>query len=331
MTPIKPSHTPTHKIGAVSSLSGVPTPTLRIWEIRYGTFTPFKTQGNHRLYSDDDVLKATLLKRLTEKGHAISSLSRLSSTELNHLLLLQQSSNDLKSLQTPRNSSISMAVVGVTLAARMESKKFTLEFIDQPIRITDIFTDLQAAQEAIFGEQVEILLIKVNSLDLVSKNQIQQVVKASKALQGIVLYGFGQEHAISALKRDGLIVRRDLIRDADLAELINSRLMIDTSKKALHLAEGALIPPRKYSDAVLLQVSGISSNILCECPRHVAEIITLLAGFEQYSHECLNKSTKDAHLHAHLSSISGSARALFESALEMIAKHEHIELLNENQ
>jgi MerR family transcriptional regulator, light-induced transcriptional regulator len=41
----------------------------------------------------------------------------------------------------------------------------------------------------------------------------------------------------------------------------------------------------------------------------------------------LNKSSKDAHLHAHLSSITGSARALFESALEMIAEHEQIELL----
>ena len=51
-------NSPIHKIGAVSSLSGVPTPTLRIWEIRYGTFTPHKTSGNHRLYSDDDVLKA---------------------------------------------------------------------------------------------------------------------------------------------------------------------------------------------------------------------------------------------------------------------------------
>jgi hypothetical protein len=58
----------------------------------------------------------------------------------------------------------------------------------------------------------------------------------------------------------------------------------------------------------------------------VAEIITQLASFEQYSHECLNKSSEDAHLHAYLSSVSGSARALFERALEMIAQHEGIEL-----
>ena len=87
-----------------------------------------------------------------------------------------------------------------------------------------------------------------------------------------------------------------------------------------------LIPPRKYDDIELMRVASISTDVLCECPKHVSEIITQLASFEQYSHECLNKSTEDAHLHAYLSSVSGSARALFESALEMVAKHEGIQL-----
>ena len=73
-------------------------------------------------------------------------------------------------------------------------------------------------------------------------------------------------------------------------------------------------------------MAGISTNILCECPRHVAEIIAQLASFEQYSQECLNKSSEDAHLHAYLHSVSGSARALFEHALEKVAQHEGLDL-----
>ena len=87
-----------------------------------------------------------------------------------------------------------------------------------------------------------------------------------------------------------------------------------------------LSPPRKYDDIELMRVAGIYTNVLCECPKHVAEIITQLASFEQYSRECLNNSTEDAHLHSYLSTVSGSARALFESALEMVAKHEGIDL-----
>ena len=157
-------NTPIHKIGAVSNLSGVPTPTLRIWEIRYATFTPHKTLGNHRLYTDDDVLKATLLKRLTEQGHAISNIAKLSSHALNNLLQQQQASNQSKSRAATENQSVCLAVVGLTLAGRIESKKFTLSFNNQAIRVTDIFNDLQDALGARFQQKPEILLVKVNSL-----------------------------------------------------------------------------------------------------------------------------------------------------------------------
>jgi hypothetical protein len=128
------------------------------------------------------------------------------------------------------------------------------------------------------------------------------------------------------MKQSGMFVRREPISDSDLADLINSGLFVGVEQKNNGLVVGAPIPPRRFNDAILAKIAGISTNILCECPRHVAEIIAQLASFEQYTHECLNKSSEDAHLHAYLSSVSGSARALFESALEMVAKHEGIEL-----
>ena len=320
-------NTPLHKIGAVSSLSGVPTPTLRVWEVRYATFSPLKTQGQHRLYSDDDVLKATLLKRLTEQGHAISNIANLSSQALNILLMQQQSSNRYQAQTQTEDRTISMAIVGLALAGRIESKKFTLSFNNHEIKVTDIFNDVSDAVGASFQEPTQILLVKTNSLHAGMEVDIHKLAQNCQALQVIVLYNYGQQNIIESMKHSGMIVRREPISDSDLADLINSVLLVGTDQKTTGLVVGALIPQRKYSDATLAKVAGISSNILCECPRHVAEIIAQLASFEQYTHECLNKSSEDAHLHAYLSSVSGSARALFESALEMVAKHEGIELV----
>lgn len=320
-------NTPLHKIGAVSSLSGVPTPTLRVWEVRYATFSPLKTQGQHRLYSDDDVLKATLLKRLTEQGHAISNIANLSSQALNNLLMQQQSSNRYQAQTQTEDRTISMAIVGLALAGRIESKKFTLSFNNHEIKVTDIFNDVSDALGASFQEPTQILLVKTNSLHAGMEVDIHKLAQNCQALQVIVLYNYGQQNIIESMKHAGMIVRREPISDSDLADLINSVLLVGTDQKNTGLVVGALIPQRKYSDATLAKVAGISSNVLCECPRHVAEIIAQLASFEQYTHECLNKSSEDAHLHAYLSSVSGSARALFESALEMVAKHEGIELV----
>jgi DNA-binding transcriptional MerR regulator len=320
-------NTPLHKIGAVSSLSGVPTPTLRVWEVRYATFSPLKTQGQHRLYSDDDVLKATLLKRLTEQGHAISNIANLSSQALNNLLMQQQRSNRYQAQTQTEDRTISMAIVGLALAGRIESKKFTLSFNNHEIKVTDIFNDVPDALGASFQEPTQILLVKTNSLHAGMEVDIHKLAQNCQALQVIVLYNYGQQNIIESMKHAGMIVRREPISDSDLADLINSVLLVGTDQKNTGLVVGALIPQRKYSDATLAKVAGISSNVLCECPRHVAEIIAQLASFEQYTHECLNKSSEDAHLHAYLSSVSGSARALFESALEMVAKHEGIELV----
>lgn len=326
MTVIKSIQNYPHKIGAVSSLSGVPTPTLRIWEARYETFKPYKTESNHRLYTEDDVLKAILLKRLTEQGHAISAIAQLSTTALNNLLQKQQASNYTKSAASLASQSVSIAVVGLTLASRIESKKFTLDFHNHAIRVTDIFSSTSDALNGTFQEPPQILLIHTNSLHAGVQFEIHRLAEKNQALQVIVLYNFGQEPVIQSMKECGMMVRREPISDGELADLIHSVLLVDTSGKSSPLKSGTLIPQRKYSDMALMKVARISSNVLCECPKHVAEIISQLASFEQYSHECLNKSNEDAHLHAHLSAISGSARALFESALEMIAKHEGIDL-----
>ena len=315
-----------HKIGAVSSLSGVPTPTLRVWEMRYETFQPQKTESKHRLYTDDDVLKATVLKRLTDQGHSISSIAQLSSTELNHLLQLQQETNQRKAIADLKNQTVSIAVIGLPLAAKIETKKFTFSFNNQAIRITDIFSTVQQALAAKFQKNPQILLIQTNSLHSGVQVDIHRLAQLNNALQVIVLYNYGQEPIIESMKRCGMIVRREPISDSDLAELIKSVLLINNESSANSLSTGMLIPPRKYDDIELMRVANISTNVLCECPKHVSEIITQLASFEQYSHECLNNSTDDAHLHAYLSSVSGSARALFESALEMVAKHEGIKL-----
>jgi uncharacterized phage-associated protein len=155
---------------------------------------------------------------------------------------------------------------------------------------------------------------------------IHRLAQNNNALQVIVLYNYGQETIIESLKNSGMIVRREPLSDSDLADLIKSVLVINNKSSTDTLPSGTLIPPRKYDDIELMRIARISSNVLCECPKHVSEIITQLASFEQYSLECLNNSKEDAHLHAHLRSVSGSARALFESALEMVAKHEGIQL-----
>lgn len=316
-----------YRIGAVAKLAGVPVTTLRVWETRYGAFVPDKSEGKHRLYQEADVLKATLLKRLSGEGQAIGSIAALDLAALQQLLQRVQVSSLQSAHARLAANTVRLAVVGLGLASRIESHKFTLRFMSNTIRVTDVFFDIAAARTAVLAEQPQMLLIKVSTLQDTTRAQIAQLVAQHRVQQAIVLYNYAQEPVLEAMRRTGMIVRREPISDFELSDLISSVLLIDAAQSVRGADQGSLIPQRKYSDATLSRVAGISTNVLCECPRHVAEIIAQLASFEEYSQECLNKNSEDAHLHAYLSSISGSARALFERALEMVAEHEGIELL----
>ena len=56
-------------IAAVSSLLGIPVPTIRSWERRYGFPVPSRTQGQHRRYTVEEVDQLRKLRDEITRGH----------------------------------------------------------------------------------------------------------------------------------------------------------------------------------------------------------------------------------------------------------------------
>lgn len=316
------AHAPLYRIGAVSRLTGIPVSTLRIWQTRYNAFTPIKTQGNQRLFGEQDVTKALLLKQLSEAGHGIGSIAHL---EWGQLRQLRHPGHEGAVQRVPAQP-VCLAVVGLALANRIESRQFAAVLSQNRLQVTDVLEDLSMAHQATLSDKPQVLLIKVNSLQDSVFESIRTLMLRHNFEQTIVLYHFAPDKVVQSMKLAGLIVRRDPVSDIELAELLQSILFVDRDRAQAFGQHSAVIAGRKYSDDTLRRVAGISTNVLCECPRHVAELIAQLASFETYSQECLNKNSEDAQLHSYLRAISGSARSLFENALEKIALHEGIDL-----
>lgn len=67
-----------YNIKSVVKLVGIPAVTIRAWENRYGVVDPERTDGGHRLYSEQDIEDLRWLKRqVDEKGMSISQAARL--------------------------------------------------------------------------------------------------------------------------------------------------------------------------------------------------------------------------------------------------------------
>jgi MerR family transcriptional regulator, light-induced transcriptional regulator len=61
------------RIGAVARRTGVAVATLRAWETRYSLLRPSRTEGGHRLYTEDDVDRVLAVLRLTSQGWTVSA------------------------------------------------------------------------------------------------------------------------------------------------------------------------------------------------------------------------------------------------------------------
>lgn len=77
-----PTSEPKLRVGMVSKLTGISTHALRVWEKRYAAVVPARTPAGGRLYSDEDVRRLKLLKRLTDSGHSISGIANLEVDDL---------------------------------------------------------------------------------------------------------------------------------------------------------------------------------------------------------------------------------------------------------
>ena len=71
-----------YTIKYVSQRTGLTPHVIRAWEKRYQAVVPQRSPKNRRLYSEDDVRRLQLLKRITDAGHTISQVANLSTDDL---------------------------------------------------------------------------------------------------------------------------------------------------------------------------------------------------------------------------------------------------------
>ena len=92
---------------------------------------------------------------------------------------------------------------------------------------------------------------------------------------------------------------------------------------------GAPLPvgaARLFSSQQLGRLQEISSSVRCECPNHLAELVSGLAAFEEYSKRCESQDAADAAIHAKLYRETSRARRLMEEALIALCRYERIDL-----
>ena len=78
--------TPRHPIGVVARRTGLKPDLIRAWERRYGAVEPGRTDTRRRFYSDADIERLLLLRRVVHTGRGIGQVAGLSNEQLQALI-----------------------------------------------------------------------------------------------------------------------------------------------------------------------------------------------------------------------------------------------------
>lgn len=320
-----PPNGPTFRSAAVARMAQMPVATLRIWEQRHAAVQPATAASGHRLYSAADVQRVLLLRRLTEQGHAIGSIAALDGTQL------QQLAQGLPGAAAPAAAAatpLRVVVVGPALALRLQRPAAA-----RAVRVVAVFDALAEAVQAAAGARADALFWHAPDLRPALPPELQAARKAWRVRHVAALYRFGAAGALQAAESAGVEALREPADDAALGAwlaALRTRLPPRAAGGRTRAAAGAQpaggVAPRRFDDAALTAIAGLPPKLACECPRHVAELLMQLASFEAYSAGCVNRDAPDAELHAYLNRVAGTARTLFEAALERVARHEGLVL-----
>lgn len=335
---------PTFRSGAVARMAGMPVSTLRVWEQRYQAVGPTTAPSGHRLYSPADVERVVALRQLTQHGHAIGSLAPLNVEQLQDLTRTHASAETADVAQQPgRHAPLRLVVVGLAMAQRL-SQPSVLHHWAKPPQIVAAFDSLDEASRAAVkpsATPIDLLLWQSSSLQDDAVADLQAARAVWRAREVAVAYRFAVPTARDALVSAGASVVREPADDGALAAWLSSfqsspvpvgdahsQAGIDHRLlDALTLCAGAsALPTRRFDDTALTKFAGLPSSVACECPSHVAELLMQVSSFERYSASCANRHSADAELHNYLQRVAGTARLLFEAALERVAVAEGLAL-----
>ncbi|MCO5250802.1 MAG: MerR family transcriptional regulator [Candidatus Kapabacteria bacterium] len=100
-----------YSIEMASKLSGLTPILIRAWENRYNILKPERTEGNHRLYSEEDITRLCLLSEVRNFGFRISDIVNLTDSELRTLIVKKTDFDEEHSQEHISNSSHNTLVV----------------------------------------------------------------------------------------------------------------------------------------------------------------------------------------------------------------------------
>jgi DNA-binding transcriptional MerR regulator len=129
-----------YKIGVASRKTGLSPATLRLWEDQYGLLAPDRSPGGTRLYSDADVQRVRMIRKLIrQRGFTLDAIARI-----------------LEGARDPSNSTVDRVAIENLQLQEAANR----EFIEEGRRMAEVHTMLRNLTRLASSEQAARYLVR---------------------------------------------------------------------------------------------------------------------------------------------------------------------------
>jgi len=291
-----------YRIGLTTQITGIRPETLRAWERRYKVVKPIRTDAGDRLYTQADIDRLLLIKKLVDNGDAISAVANLNFENLEKRI-----SSCKSAITSTGKNDLNFILLGKTILDKKSLDSMRLNMIDVVQDPRNIKSNYHC--------KVDFIIAEIPTINQGTFKVLQKLMKQSKASKLLCAYDFGKESDVIALKTHDTGITKLPLNHSEITEWCSNNFPNYMKSEST---------ARLLTDQDIHNIVAAGSTINCECPKHLADLIFKLSAFEKYSSECEVRNAKDAELHKDLENTSAKSRFLIEEVLIKLAKVEGI-------
>jgi DNA-binding transcriptional MerR regulator len=310
------------KIGAVARLSGISVHTLRKWEERHGVVHPRRSQGGKRLYTDAEVQRLILIKKLADHGLSLHSIATCSLEQLADRWARISRAETLAPDSRPAN----VAVIGTAVAAWLRPQQGP----STGLELVAAAEDAKDLERRLGESKLDVLVVERPAVVRSAAREVRDMMQALRAPAAVVVYWFGNKQHVEALRSSNIDVLR---APADPAALRQAIARVRGGRDEPVPASGNwTVPtdsepsPPRLSRESLAKMAVASPRASCGCQKNLVDVVLSLRALEEYLIGCESPSPEDEALHRALWRKVAEARSSIEDAVEYFAAVEGIEL-----
>ncbi|MBW3536071.1 MAG: MerR family transcriptional regulator [Gemmatimonadetes bacterium] len=321
-----------YRIGAVAEMTGVPPETLRAWERRYGAVEPERGESGFRMYSQDDLERLVLIKRLCDRGNAVGSIAALGREELESRLARCERARRARAAELVRAIGAGGAVPVVVLDPGVAEQLREAGEGAEGVRVVAEVADAAGVESELDPARPAVLVLHMAHLGDDPAAAVERLLGRRGVLGTVVIFQFATRQALRRLAVAGahlvkgpvdLEVLARAVREAPFAGEVGRPL-------GVHVGPGLPTgdepnPEPRFTPQQLGRLREVASSVDCECPHHLSSLVKSLLEFEAYCARCEDLHEEDAAIHARLYRETGAARMVMERALAFLAQADGLE------